>query len=823
MRFGVPLRSIRTKVLVVGLTAALVSGAASLFLAAEAQRQFRNQLLLNTIHVAQQTVFVTAPRVAFDSRGELKKALELLKINPDFAYARVSDEKGTPLISVGSVVPSACVPGQGLQIFERGDLVQTSTPIQDGGKTWGCLELGISGERTAQTAAQMWTTALGAAALAMLVTLVGAAYLSRSIASPVMRLAKAVASIGRGNLVTRIDVQSRDEVGALADSFRGMIEELRRTTVSKTYVDDILHSMAESLVVVDAAGKIKMANQATYRLLDYEVGALAGLPIERILAGAGLLDATALASSDPSAGVETEYIARSAQRIPVLISVGLMRVEGQGVIYMAQDMRERKRVERELLLAKESAEAANRAKSAFLANMSHEIRTPMNAILGYSQLMLRDPALGTEAKGNLNIINRSGDHLLGLINDILDMSKIEAGRVVLQPVTFDVSGFLKDLAAMFQFRAGAKGLGFEVIEGEGCVRNIVADEGKIRQALMNLLGNAVKFTEHGWVKMQVSINQSAGSQLRLSASVEDTGVGIAAEEQSKLFRPFAQTQSGLNTQTGTGLGLAISREYARLMGGDITMSSDLGKGTIFQFEIPVLEGQGCPAVKRKESRRVLSLLPGQVAQRLLIVDDDQNNRDWLNKLLTSVGFLVQEAENGQTAIQIWEEWRPQMILMDIRMPIMDGLEATRRIRASQAGDAPVIIAVSASALDDDRNHVIQCGVDDFVSKPCREDELLEKIRVRLGVSYLYAGDQLSQQMESVAALASALNGEILTRLPLELMDQLRHAVLNGENDQLDKLIGKVMEQDLSFAGALRNLADNYEYDALIKLLDEARP
>jgi CheY-like chemotaxis protein len=318
--------------------------------------------------------------------------------------------------------------------------------------------------------------------------------------------------------------------------------------------------------------------------------------------------------------------------------------------------------------------------------------------------------------------------------------------------------------------------------------------------------------------MRVSISQGDDSQLRLSARAEDTGVGIAAEELSELFRPFTQTQSGLKAQIGTGLGLAISREYARLMGGDITVSSEVGKGTVFQFDIPVVEGQGNAASKQRETRTVLRLLPGQQAQRLLIVDDDANNRNWLNKLLTSMGFLVREADNGQTAIQIWDEWRPQLILMDIRMPTMDGLEATRRIRATQAGDSPVIIAVSASAMDEDRNQGIQSGVDDFISKPCREDELLEKIRVRLGISYLYAVDERLKGTESVAALASVLNAE--TPLPAELIEQLRLAVLNGENDRLDALIGEVMEYDAPFAGTLRDLADKYEYDALTRLLEE---
>ena len=481
-----------------------------------------------------------------------------------------------------------------------------------------------------------------------------------------------------------------------------------------------------------------------------------------------------------------------------------------------RDITERKKTEAELRSA-ESAAAANRAKSVFLANMSHEIRTPMNAILGYSQLMLRDPAISAETKANLQIINRSGDHLLTVINDVLVMSKIEAGYMALNPGIFDVSIFLKDLASMFRVRAQAKGLEFEVVDDGQCGGFIVADEGKMRQALINLLGNAVKFTKHGRIRMGASAARKNDGRQWLLAEVIDTGVGIAAEELSSLFRPFSQTQSGLDAQSGTGLGLAISREYARLMGGDITVTSEVGKGTTFRFEIPVEPGDPRAVVQYRVRRRVSELEPGQPAQRVLIADDEPTNRSWLNQLLTSLGFVVREADNGQSAIRIWEAWRPHLILMDIRMAVMDGLEATRRIRA-QGGKQPVIVALSASAMDEDRHLVVEGGMDDFISKPCREDELLEKIRTRLGIRFLYEFEEPGIETPSMVSLARVLKRE----LPADLMDQLQQAISNGEKRRLDQLIGNVRQQDPEFAKALQGLANAYEYDALTKLLQEAR-
>jgi PAS domain S-box-containing protein len=471
----------------------------------------------------------------------------------------------------------------------------------------------------------------------------------------------------------------------------------------------------------------------------------------------------------------------------------------------------------ELQQAKADAEGANRAKSTFLSTMSHEIRTPMNAILGYAQLMARDPDLSAEAKANLKIIGRSGEHLLSLINDVLDMSKIEAGRIELNPATFNLVRLLEDLAAMFRLRAGAKALRFEMsVEGES-VPYVVADEGKTRQVLINLLGNAVKFTEVGQINLRVRMEQRGVDQLWLSACVEDTGRGVTDEGRRKLFESFSQVRAGTDSLKGTGLGLAISRKYARLMGGDITVDANPGGGSVFRFEIPIRRGDAGVAMRRRGPSRVAGIRPGQEVPKILVVDDNAENRDWLEKLLTSVGFSVREADNGEAAVQSWKDWGPRLILMDLHMPVMDGLEATRNIKATAQGGETIIVALTASAMDEDRKSVSQSGADDFLAKPCREDELLEKIRALLNITYDY--EEGSEGHTTGAA--QALTSEKLRRLPRGLIEEIREATLNGDKKLLDKLTLDVRTTgDAESAQALQALADRYEYDTLTQLLEE---
>jgi two-component system sensor histidine kinase/response regulator len=480
------------------------------------------------------------------------------------------------------------------------------------------------------------------------------------------------------------------------------------------------------------------------------------------------------------------------------------------VFAAARDVTERKRYE-------QSLQQANRAKSVFLANMSHEIRTPMNAILGFSQLMLRDQDLTPRQCQYLGTINRSGEHLLALINDILEMSKIEAGRTTLNLSTFDLPDLLKDLEMMFRVRTNEKKVSFSVEMIGDVPQYIVSDINKLRQVFINVLGNAVKFTEQGGVVLRARVDSGGATEPFLLVEIEDTGPGISPEDQDKLFRHFEQTKTGQQAGTGTGLGLAISREFVRLMGGDITVISQVGKGSVFVIQMPLKAGDAQAVQAKDKPQHVLKLRPGQAVCRVLIADDIEDNRQLLAQLLTPVGFEIRLATNGVEAVQEFEEWRPHLILMDFRMPVMDGHEAIRRIRAMAGGKDCKIIAVTASAMDDNRQELMGIGADDFIGKPFQEAELFHKIHVHLGVEYVYAEDSTASAQEETAELTP----ESLADWPQDLIHAMRDAVVTADLDQLLVKIQEGEARDPNIAQGLRRLAEGFEYQKLLDLLSTA--
>jgi CheY-like chemotaxis protein len=482
-------------------------------------------------------------------------------------------------------------------------------------------------------------------------------------------------------------------------------------------------------------------------------------------------------------------------------------------------------VNAQLLQAKVQAEAANHAKSVFLANMSHEIRTPLNAILGYAQLFQYDASLTPSAKANVNIIRRSGENLLDLLNDILEMAKIEAGKETVNVTTFDLFDLLTDLELMFRPQADARKLKFQVLVESACESVIEADKGKLRHAAVSLLGNAMKFTQAGCVNLRVSMKRRQDNSLWLFIGIEDTGPGIAGSQQDQMFQPFAQSEVGSEGKGGTGLGLSISREMIRLMGSELMLSSETGRGSTFYFEIPIRSAESATIPWKIEDQAGQLRLNGEVF-RVLVVDDERDNRSWLVALLRTVGFSVQEAENGEQAIERWREWQPHLVLLDTRMPVLDGLETTRRIRASEGGQETVIFALTASVLGENRKAARESGVDDFLSKPCSESDLFSKI-------HRYFGEWRTTPAEDAVApekayadwldsreneLASLPDIDLCRNLPSELIEELQQAVGKGAKDVLDGLIVQVAGLDQSAARSLRQLADSYDYDELMRVL-----
>ena len=471
-----------------------------------------------------------------------------------------------------------------------------------------------------------------------------------------------------------------------------------------------------------------------------------------------------------------------------------------------------------------AADAASQAKSEFLSKMSHELRTPLNAILGFTQVLLRNGSLNTTQQEQIGIIGRSGEHLLSLINDVLEMSKIEAGQITLNAVTFDLYRLLDSIEEMLRIKAESKKLQLIFDQGQDVPQYLYGDEGKLRQVLINLIGNAIKFTEEGGVAVRVDRDletpPTTPEQVWLQFEIEDTGVGIAAEELDQLFDPFVQTASGRKSQEGTGLGLPISRQFVELMGGDITVVSEVGRGTLFKFAIQVGCASASDIPPSTPRRRVISLAPDQPTYRILVVEDRWESRVLLVNLLSSLGFSVQAAENGQEGVKIWEEWEPHLIWMDMRMPVMDGYAATQAIKSHLKGQATVIIALTASAMEEHRITVLSAGCDDFVRKPFREEVLFDKMAEYLGVQYIYDEEAGAQLNENTSSEPEEVTPATFAKMPASWTEKLYQAAQEADGKAILQLVAESPEIETHLGQTLIVWVNDFRFDKITDVIEQ---
>lgn len=589
---------------------------------------------------------------------------------------------------------------------------------------------------------------------------------------------------------------------------------------SEMRIRSITDSAQDAILMMDHKGRISYWNPAAERIFGYSVSEAIGMNLHTFIVPARFHQAHEAAfpvflKTGQGAAIgktlDLEAVKKNGEEISVQLSLSSIQIsEEWHAVGIIRDITDQKKTEAALIKAKQEAESANKFKSIFLANMSHEIRTPLNAIIGFSQLLNRDKQL-TDSQKEYNIsIIRAGEHLLALINDILELSKVEAGRVVLNPANVDLHALIDDLHLIFKERAQSKSLQFICEKAGDLPRHVFVDGSKLRQIYVNLIGNALKFTNEGGIAVRTRIDQINENTRLLIAEIQDSGPGIPKDEIDKLFRHFQQTSSGINKGSGTGLGLALSRELAVLMGGNISVSSEVGKGSVFTFHIGISEGCAEPA--ESQHLQLVRGIEGENSYRILVVDDMKENLKVAVTLLRMVGFETHEAVNGEDAIQQFNDWNPHLILMDMRMPVMDGYEATKRIKSTEKGKNTPIVALTASTFEDEQRKIASLGLDGYIRKPFRETELFNTIGKILGIGYIYEQEEpaLSKKYlnDNEAIVRALLN------LPGSVVSGMKQALSVADLDMFSETLKSIEMDNSELSDQLLILANNYDYQTL---------
>lgn len=594
---------------------------------------------------------------------------------------------------------------------------------------------------------------------------------------------------------------------------------------SENILRSITDSAHDAIIMIDAEGLISYWNPAAERILGYTRSEAIGKNMHNLIAPPRFHQAHFAAfpifqQTGQGAAVgktlDLEALRKDGNEISVQFSLSAIQINNSWhAVGVLRDVTDQKKIEQALVKAKLEAEMANKFKSIFLANMSHEIRTPLNAIIGFSQLMNRDKLLSDSQKEYTVSIIHAGEHLLSLINDILELSKIEAGRVVLNPADIDLFALLDDIQMIFHERTQSKNLQFLFEKDDDLPRYIFIDESKLRQIFVNLIGNALKFTEEGGIAVRARVDSIGVNKKMLVVEVQDSGPGIPLNEMDKLFKHFEQTSSGINKGSGTGLGLALSRELALLMGGDIAVTSEVGMGSIFTFQVEIKDGNA-DAIEKSAPKGVIGIESSDTTYRILVVDDRNDNLKVAANLLKLVGFETNEAVNGEEAIEKFEAWSPHLILMDMRMPVMDGYEATRRIKATEKGQKTPIVALTASTFEDELKKIQELGMQGYIRKPFRENDLFSTIGKILGINYIYENE--SNDMPTNYSHDNDTIALDIKKIPNSLLLKMQNALDVADLDLLVQLINNMETDNAELSKLLLNLATDYDYDQLQEIL-----
>lgn len=604
----------------------------------------------------------------------------------------------------------------------------------------------------------------------------------------------------------------------------------------KTVLEALSLNSPVATVLTDANFIIKSWNPAAERLFGYTQIEVLNRHIIEALVPPHKKAESDLLNEQINRGNAVRTITQRRHKSGSIVDTELLAVPIQianrqnSILVLYHDLAEIKQREEALSQAKEAAESASKAKSSFLTNISHELRTPLNAILGFSQLLQRDESLTREQTDYLDIINRSGEHLLGLINDVLELSKIEAGRATLNWQTCHLPGLLISLEDMFHLKAAQKHLQLHLELNPALPPFIRTDQSKLRQVLINLLNNAIKFTDEGSVTLRVGIfphstpDPNNPARRTLYFSIEDTGIGLSPEEIKVLFDSFVQTKEGRYSREGFGLGLPISRQFVRLLGGEISVESNPGQGSTFSFtiETEAVQGNNAQSIAPPD-QKVVGLQAGQPTYRLLVIDDQWENYQLLSRLLTPLGFEVKGANNGQEGLELWRTWQPQLIWMDLRMPVMNGYETTRQIKSTEQGEHTIVIALTASAMEEQRAGALSAGCDGYVRKPFREAEILDILAQRLGVRYEYAREVTPVYSAEETETRPATPGSSSTLVPTQLKIDLGQATVQGNFNRMLALIEEIRLYNPEMANTLKEMVNRFAYDQVLSLLKQSIP